>query len=221
MAGVPESTALLAGGVSVATTRSSGYIGQSGWTSIVVPLSRVQRRKIRNPGFLSRMSYDAEKATAAAAFSEESVRRGFIKKVRYLRKEFHSTYMCLLVLSGLFHSLCSTPAYLWHCGALQPKLWSSKPIPGEILRPSERDQWPSAQHCILGSLCCLCNYWPGHHPCYGNHEQESPIPGISGNTGLQFPSRKSGMEFSTPIPVPEKGNGIFITAPVPENWEWN
>ena len=58
-------------------------------------------------------------------------------------------------------------------------------------------------------------------PKAANHEREFPIPGIPGNTGLQFPSRKSGMEFSTPIPVPEKGNGIFITVPVPENWEWN
>ena len=43
----------------------------------------------------------------------------------------------------------------------------------------------------------------------GNHEREFPIPGIPGNIGLQFPSRKSGMEFSTPIPVPEKGNEIL------------
>ena len=32
------------------------------------------------------MSYDAEKASAAAAFSEESVRRGFIKKVGIVTK---------------------------------------------------------------------------------------------------------------------------------------
>merc|ERR1712226_1312887 len=60
-----------------------------------------------------------------------------------------------------------------------------------------------------------------NHTATVTHEREFPIPGIPGNTGLQFPSRKSGMEFSTPIPVPEKGNGIFITVPVPKNWEWN
>ena len=48
-----------------------------------------------------------------------------------------------------------------------------------------------------------------------------PFPGIPGNTVLQFPSRKSGMEFFTLIPVPENGNGIFITVPVPKNWKWN
>ena len=36
-----------------------------------------------------------------------------------------------------------------------------------------------------------------------------PFPGIPGNTVLQFPSRKSGMEFFTLIPVPENGNGIL------------
>ena len=45
-----------------------------------------------------------------------------------------------------------------------------------------------------------------------------PIPGIPGNIVLQFPSRKSRMEFFTLIPVPENGNGILITVPVPENW---
>merc|ERR1712018_814402 len=49
--------------------------------------------------------------------------------------------------------------------------------------------------------------------------REFPIPGIPrisrefsgihGNTVLQFPSRKSGMEFFTLIPVPENGNGIL------------
>ena len=78
MAGVPESTALLAGGVSVAT-RSNGYISQSGRASIVVPPLRVL--EIENMISRGRMSYDAEKASAAAAFSGKSVRRGFIKKV--------------------------------------------------------------------------------------------------------------------------------------------
>merc|ERR1711983_304536 len=55
-----------------------------------------------------------------------------------------------------------------------------------------------------------------------NHEREFPIPGIPGNTGLQFPSRKSGMEFSTPIPVPEKGNKIlWIFHSRSRYWEWN
>ena len=43
------------------------------------------------------MSYDAEKASVAAAFSEESVRRGFIKKVAIFHKK---------VLQSLFSSFC-------------------------------------------------------------------------------------------------------------------
>ena len=54
-----------------------------------------------------------------------------------------------------------------------------------------------------------------------NHEREFPIPGIPGNIGLQFPSRKSGMEFSTPNPVPENGNGIFHSHSRSWKWEWN
>ena len=54
-----------------------------------------------------------------------------------------------------------------------------------------------------------------------NHEREFPIPGIPGNIGLQFPSRKSGMEFSTPNPVPENGNGIFHSHSRSRKWEWN
>ena len=56
---------------------------------------------------------------------------------------------------------------------------------------------------------------------HGRGELEFPFPAIFGNTCHPFPSRKLGMEFSTPIPVPEKENGIFITVPVPENCEWN
>ena len=56
---------------------------------------------------------------------------------------------------------------------------------------------------------------------FGNHEREFPIPGIPGNIGLQFPSRKSGMEFSTPNPVPENGNGIFHSHSRSRKWEWN
>ena len=52
VAGVPESTALLAGGVSVAT-RSNGYTSQSGQTSIVVSPLKVLEKKVGNPGFQS------------------------------------------------------------------------------------------------------------------------------------------------------------------------
>ena len=69
-AGVSESTLLLVGGVSAAT-RSNGYTTKSGQTSILLPLLRVlQHRKSQS----RRMSYDAEKASVAAAFSEDSVR---------------------------------------------------------------------------------------------------------------------------------------------------
>ena len=56
---------------------------------------------------------------------------------------------------------------------------------------------------------------------WNNHEREFPIPGIPGNTGLQFPSRKSGMEFATRIPVPENGNGIFHLHSRSRKWEWS
>ena len=52
-----------------------------------------------------------------------------------------------------------------------------------------------------------------------NHEREFPIPGILGNTGLQFSSRKSGMEFATRIPIPENGNGIFHLHSRSRKWE--
>ena len=45
--------------------------------------------------------------------------------------------------------------------------------------------------------------------CQDRGEREFPFPAIFGNTGLPFPSRKSGMKFSTPIPVPEKGEWNF------------
>ena len=61
----------------------------------------------------------------------------------------------------------------------------------------------------------LCNSNIPGIPDPGNSQD---FPGIPGNTVLQFPSRKSGMEFFTLIPVPENGNGIFIPVPVPENW---
>ena len=52
--------------------------------------------------------------------------------------------------------------------------------------------------------------WEAEHkePATSRGEREFPFPAIFGNTTLLFPSRKSGMEFSTLIPVPE-------------NWEWN
>ena len=128
MAGVPESTALLAGGVSVAT-RSSGYISQSGQTSIFGPPFRVVEKENRNSR--GRMNYDAEKASAAAAFSEENVRRGFIKKVEQFRKGSFKYLIFLLVLSGLLHTFSSTPGHLWHCGTLQSKLWNSNPFHGQ------------------------------------------------------------------------------------------
>merc|ERR1719367_2497088 len=61
----------------------------------------------------------------------------------------------------------------------------------------------------------LCNSNIPGIPDPGNSQD---FPGIPGNTVLQFPYRKSGMEFFTLIPVPENGNGIFIPVPVPENW---
>ena len=57
------------------------------------------------------------------------------------------------------------------------------------------------------------------YPLHTNHEREFPIPGIPGNTGLQFPSRMSGMEFATRIPVPENGNGIFHLHSHSRKWE--
>ena len=66
----------------------------------------------------------------------------------------------------------------------------------------------------------LCNSNIPGIPDPGNSQD---FPEIPGNTVLQFPSQKSGMEFFTLIPVPENGNEIFITfpVPIPENWEWN
>ena len=52
----------------------------------------------------------------------------------------------------------------------------------------------------------LCNSNIPGIPDPGNSQD---FPGIPGNTVLQFPSRKSGMEFFTLIPVPENGNGIL------------
>ena len=52
----------------------------------------------------------------------------------------------------------------------------------------------------------LCNSNIPGIPDPGNSQD---FPGIPRNTVLQFPSRKSGMEFFTLIPVPENGNGIL------------
>ena len=51
------------------------------------------------------MSYDAEKASAAAAFSEETVRRGFIKKVELFRSNS---------FADTAFSLRSTPYFLFN-----------------------------------------------------------------------------------------------------------
>jgi hypothetical protein len=62
-----------------------------------------------------------------------------------------------------------------------------------------------------------------------------PFPAIFGNTGLQLPYRNPGMEFSTHISFPKIGKVIFHShsrsrksgmefstcIPVCENWEWN
>jgi len=58
-------------------------------------------------------------------------------------------------------------------------------------------------------------------PLQNRGEREFPFPIIPGNTGLQFPSRNLGREFSTRIPVPEIGNGIFHLHSRSRNWEWN
>ena len=54
------------------------------------------------------MSYDAEKASVAAAFSEESVRRGFIKKVAIFHKKSVAITVCLLL------AFRSTPYFLFN-----------------------------------------------------------------------------------------------------------
>ena len=71
---------------------------------------------------MGRISYDAEEASIVAAFSEDCVRRGFIKKVEKCRKRSFTDTLCLLILPGVLHTFCSTPGHLWHCGTLQPKL---------------------------------------------------------------------------------------------------
>ena len=60
------------------------------------------------------MSYDAEKAGVVAAFSEESVRRGFIKKVDgTYQKEFkRSTFPFRSTPYSRFNS--SSPLARWH-----------------------------------------------------------------------------------------------------------
>ena len=58
-----------------------------------------------------RMNYDAEKASAAAAFSEENVRRGFIKKVEQFRKgsfKYLSSFLFFQVYSILSVQLLVT-----------------------------------------------------------------------------------------------------------------
>merc|ERR1712208_265778 len=65
----------------------------------------------------------------------------------------------------------------------------------------------------------LCNSNIPGIPDPGNSQD---FPGIPGNTVLQFPSRKSGMEFFTLIPVPENGNGILWNFHSrSRKWEWN
>ena len=102
------------GGVSAATTRRSNvYKTESGQTSTEADRQEGIATPFRESLKRLRMSYDAEKATLAAAFSEESVRRGFIKKVLiFLQKTFSKTFR---ILSGLLHTLSSTPGHLWHC----------------------------------------------------------------------------------------------------------
>ena len=79
---------------------------------------------------IGRISYDAEEASIVAAFSEDSVRRGFIKKVEKFRRRSLKDTLYLIILPGVLHTFCSTPGHLWHSGTLQPKLRSSKPISG-------------------------------------------------------------------------------------------
>ena len=81
------------GGVSAATTRRSNvYKSESGQTSIEAARQEGIATRFRESLKRLRMSYDAEKATLAAAFSEESVRRGFIKKVLIFYKNFPHSF---------------------------------------------------------------------------------------------------------------------------------
>ena len=102
---------------------------------------------------------------------------------------------------------------------------------------------------MLELFCALLKHHCKNLQRLNRGEQEFPSPAIFGNTGLQFPSQKSGMNFPLAFLFPKIGNGIFHLhshsrklgmefaisipvipghsreyqhpIPVPENWEWS
>ena len=134
-----------------------------------------------------------------------------------------------MTFSNLFQKRVNSTRRWWRVHGVQGKIgilaghWEERKKKGH---PQERKKHTLCQHHhplprISSCSFVFQSFFETFHPLSPNHEREFPIPGIPGNTGLQFPSRKSGMEFATRIPVPENGNGIFHLHSRSRKWEWN